>query len=172
MFKSKGVQKGVSIALGGLISFSTMTGVCFANESYVNPDDVNLCKTKHVSELELGGGPSPSAAWTYKRSYRHTFTASQLDRLSSKYQGIINSKGYQRGQKAYTASLMILGYMGKGNTAANIANGLSWFGKTYHGEIQRSANVLANAASKNKSVTLRVKEYVRPASGEKMVLFY
>lgn len=172
MFKTKTVEKGTSLALGGLISFSTMTGVCFANESYVNPDDVNLCETKQVSELKVGGGPSPSAAWTYKKSYRNTFSSSELDDLSKQYQGIINSKGYNRGQKAYNASLIALGYMGRKNSGANVANKLAWFGKTYHSEIQRSSNVLANAASKNKSVNLGVKEYVRPTSGQTMILFY
>lgn len=123
-------------------------------------------------ETRLGGGPSPSAAWTYNKSYSRTFSHSQLLKLSGKYQGVMNSSGYKRGKIAYDASVIALGYMGLGVGGSVASTVISSFGKTYHSEIQRSANIISNAASKKKSVTLKVKEYIRPATGAKLVLFY
>lgn len=119
----------------------------------------------------LGGGPSPSAAWTYSKSYKKTLTASQLNTLSAKYQSTIKSNTYVAGDYAYKISVTALGIWG-GKTGTVTSALIGIFGKTYHSEIQRSANVLAAAASKKKSVTLNVKEYIRPASGQKMILFY
>lgn len=169
----KRARRSIAIALVGVSMITPVLNTVHANEvtELSNNTQVDLVK-EYDKEIRLGGGPSPSAAWTYKRSYRHTFTASQLNNLSAKYQGIMSSSDYTRGKKAYDASITALGYMGKGITGSVVANILSLFGKTYHSEIQRSANVLATAASKKKSVTLRVKEYVRPANGAKMIVFY
>lgn len=173
MSLKKRASKSIAIALVGISMITPILNTVHANEvtELNNNTQVDLVK-EYDEETRLGGGPSPSAAWTYNRSYSHTFTASQLNNLSAKYQGIMNSSDYTRGKKAYDASVTALGYMGKGITGSVVANVLSLFGKTYHSEIQRSANVLATAASKKKSVTLKVKEYVRPANGAKMILFY
>lgn len=169
----KRASRSIAIALVGVSMITPVLNTVHANEvtELSNNTQADLVK-EYDKEIRLGGGPSPSAAWTYKRSYSHTFTASQLNNLSAKYQGIMSSSDYTRGKKAYDASITALGYMGKGITGSVVANILSLFGKTYHSEIQRSANVLATAASKKKSVTLRVKEYVRPANGAKMIVFY
>lgn len=168
--KSKKIIKSIAIAL--VLALIAIPVLNSASAMELTEDSQIIEQTEEVIQPRLGGGPSPSAAWTYKRSYRHTFKAYQLDNLSSKYQGIMNSSNYKMGKKAYDASITALGYMGAKGGGALAANILSWFGKTYHSEIQRSANVLASAASKNKSVTLRIKEYVRPASREKMILYY
>lgn len=123
----------------------------------------------------IGGGPSPSGAWTHKKTTPKTFSASQLKTLSSKYQATINSGDYKRGQAAYNASVIALGFMGLKYKAVDISAlgsaAISTFGKTYHSEIQRSANVLAAAAAKGKSVTLKVEEYYRPANGATVLFF-
>lgn len=173
MSLKKNTSRSIAIALVGVSMITPILNTVHANEVNTEQNTQQVDTIKDYSmQPRLGGGPSPSAAWTYKRSYSHTFTASQLNNLSAKYQGIMSSSDYTRGKKAYDASVTALGYMGKGITGSVVANILSWFGKTYHSEIQRSANVLATAASKKKSVTLRVKEYVRPANGAKMILFY
>ncbi len=171
--KNKIISKSIALGLCGVAVIAPMLNIVHANEIEIEKNTQQVDTIRPFSfESRLGGGPSPSAAWTYRSSTRHTFTASQLDTLSAKYQGILSSNDYNRGRIAYNASVTALGYMGKGITGSVVANVISWFGQTYHSEIQRSANVLASAASKNTSVTLTVKEYVRPANGAKMILFY
>lgn len=138
--------------------------------SLIQEDNQGETIKEYDQETRLGGGPSPSAAWTYKRSYSKSFSASTIRKMSGYYQSAIKSDKYKAGKFAYDCSLAVLGVSGVGGTITSTYLGL--FGSTYHSEIQRSANVLASAASKNKGVTLKVKEYIRPASGQKMILFY
>lgn len=168
----KNVSKSIAVALVGVSMITPILNTVHANEVNMDQSTQQIDTIKDYSiQPRLGGGPSPSAAWTYNRSYTRTLTASQLDRLSAKYQSNINSSTFAAGQYAYNVSLTALGiWGGKPGTITSAIMGI--FGKTYHSEIQRSANVIANAASKNKSMTLRVKEYIRPANGAKMILFY
>lgn len=119
----------------------------------------------------LGGGPSPSAAFELKSKYSYTFSSKTLNEQSAKYQSIINSNSYKAGKFAYDVSLIALSFMGK-KVGPYSSAGIALFGQTYHSSIQKSANVLASAAAKKKSVKLNVKEYIRPATGEKMILYY
>lgn len=171
--KSKGILKSIALGLSGVTVITPMLNMVYANEvSEVNNNaQVDLVR-EYDKETKLGGGPSPSAAWTYNKSYSRTFSHSQLLKLSGKYQGVMNSSGYKRGKIAYDASVIALGYMGLGVGGSVASTVLSSFGNTYHSEIQRSANIISNAASKKKSVTLKVKEYIRPATGAKLVVFY
>ncbi|MEG1411656.1 MAG: hypothetical protein RSD36_17620 [Terrisporobacter sp.] len=41
-------------------------------------------------ESYLGGGPSPSAGWTYKYSGSSNFTAAKISKLSGEMQVLIN----------------------------------------------------------------------------------
>ena len=169
----KKASRSVAIALVGVSMITPILNTVNANEitETSNNSQIDLVK-EYDKESRLGGGPSPSAAWTYNKSYSRTFSHSQLLKLSGKYQGIMNSSGYKRGKIAYDASVIALGYMGLGVGGSVASTVISSFGKTYHSEIQRSANIISNAASKKKSVTLKVKEYIRPATGAKLVLFY
>ena len=172
MSLKKNTSRSIAIALVGVSMITPILNTVHANEVNTEQNAQQVDTIKDYSmQPRLGGGPSPSAAWTYSRSYKKTLTASQLNMLSSKYQSTISSNTYKAGDYAYKVSVAALGlWGGKPGTIASTYIGL--FGKTYHSEIQRSANVIAKAASRKKSVTLNVKEYVRPASGQKMILFY
>lgn len=171
--KNKTIVKSIALGLFGVTVITPMLNTIHANEvtESSNNTKVDLVR-EYDKETRLGGGPSPSAVWTYNKSYSRTFSHSQLLKLSGKYQGVMNSNAYKRGKIAYDASVIALGYMGLGIGGSIASTVLSSFGNTYHSEIQRSANVLSNAASKKKSVTLKIKEYIRPATGAKLVVFY
>ncbi|WP_419727199.1 hypothetical protein [Terrisporobacter petrolearius] len=150
----------------------------------IHADEISNTKTQVESTnpttedmiAYLGGGPSPSAAWTFKYSGSSYFTAYEIDKLSSKMQGVIGSSSYKRGQLAYTTSVAAVGFMGwsKATKAlfAVTSAGYSIFGSSYFTMIQSSANKLAKAASSNKSQTLKYKVYWRPANKEQILIFY
>lgn len=124
-------------------------------------------REKNINRKDVGGGPSPSAAWEFSRTYKKTFTKSQLKNLKSKINKEINSNKFKAGEFAYKISKDVT------NLAYNIPSSvIESFGKSYFEEIKRSATIITNAENKNKSVTLRIKEYKSPINGQKMILFY
>ncbi|CAB1249451.1 hypothetical protein ACFHWD_20215 [Clostridium sp. MT-14] len=155
------LKKALSLLLLTTV-FSVTTFSSVSASSIVNSESAKFVPM-------LGGGPSPSAAWTYRTSYYHTFTHNQLRTLNNKYQSTIRSSTYVAGQYAYNVSVVALGFMGKSGAVA--ASYISLFGQTYFSKIQSSANVIASAYGKGGSVRLKVIEYYRPASGEKMIIF-
>ncbi len=165
-------SRSIAIALVVVSMITPILNTVSANEVTETSNNIQVDLVKEYDkESRLGGGPSPSAAWTYSRSYKKTLTESQLNMLSSKYQSTISSNIYKAGDYAYKVSVAALGLWG-GKPGAISSTYIGIFGKTHHSEIQRSANVIAKAASRKRSVTLNVKEYIRPASGQKMILFY
>lgn len=168
----KGIKsKFVALTLATCSIINIALTSIHADEISSNLENIPTEVTDKEIETYLGGGPSPSAAWTYSKSYTKTYTSKQLNELSSQYQGNISSSSYNAGKFAYNVSLVALGFIGKKVGPITSAT-ITLFGQTYHSEIQRSANVLAAAASKDTSVTLKVKEYIRPATGSTMILYY
>lgn len=145
--------------------------VCASNIHFSNANESHT-----DSDTKLGGGPSPSAAWTYKYSGAEYFTASEIDELSGEMQGVIGSSSYKRGQLAYNASVAAVGFMGWSNSTKVLfsvsAAGWSLFGSSYFSAIQSSANELARAGSLNKGQILTYKVYWRPANQEHILIFY
>lgn len=119
----------------------------------IHADEVNNTTTEDM-EAYIGGAPSPSAAWTYKYSGSSYFKASEIDKLSSKMQGVIGSSSYKRGQIAYNTSVAAVSIMGwsKATKAlfAVTSAGYSIFGSSYFTMIQSSANKLTKAGSSNR----------------------
>lgn len=56
----------------------------------INDAEINV--KKNINRKDVGGGPSPSATWEFSRTYKKTFTKSQLKNLKSKINKEINSK--------------------------------------------------------------------------------
>lgn len=118
-------------------------------------------------ETRLGGGPSPSAAWTYQTTTTKTFTNSQLKTLNTKLQAAV--KAGKKSQTAYNAATFMVGLMGW--PGAGMSAYLTFCVQTQPGVIQDSANTVARALSKGGSVKLKVKKYIRPANGEVLCVY-
>lgn len=166
------MKKIISIILSMIIITST-SALSFAqnyekiNKIPENNIELKEVKNENINRKDVGGGPSPSGAWEFSRIYKKTFTKSQLKNLKSKINKEINSNKFKAGEFAYKVSKEVVG------SAFNIPSSvIELFGKTYFEEIKRSATIINNAANKNKSVTLRVKEYKRLINGQKIILFY
>lgn len=126
-----------------------------------------LSFTMANSVSALGGGPSPSAAWTYNSSTVKRFTTSQLQSLHN--QAWEAHEAGRTSKAAYNFSLVILGFAGfKGTTASSYISFLN----TQFDLNQTTLNTLGRAlASGNSSVAVEMKTWIRPASGEKMSAF-
>ena len=151
--------------------FLTVIIVCASSITYSSAATVST-----DSEDRLGGGPSPSAAWTYKNSGSDFFTSDEIHSLSGKMQGVIGSSSYQAGQMAYNASVAAVGFMGWNKVTQSLFSissaGWGLFGSSYFSMIQSSANRLSAAASTKRGQTLNYKVYYRPANNEHILIFY
>lgn len=148
------MKKVISLFLCFAVLF-TMSIDCFA--------------ASQTGELRLGGGDSPSAAWTYKSSFTKTYTHEQLRKINNNLQGVLSSDRYTAGYYAYNTSIVLLGVS---NVPVRIvtAAAITLFGQSYFSTIQASANAVARAYGAGGSQKLKVKIYERPASGEQMYM--
>lgn len=157
---------GVFIAIPILNSSSAMelnesSQIIEENEDMIQPN------TNNDYEPYLGGGPSPSAAWTYQSTTTKTFTNSQLKELNTKLQAAV--KAGKKTQTAYNAAVFMVSLMGWPGTSLSAY--LTFCVDTQPGVIQNSANTVATALSKGGSVKIKVKKYIRPANGEVLCVY-
>ena len=115
---------------------------------------------------EIGGGPS--GAWEYETNFYHSFSYTEVKKMSGDIQDVMVSTKYEAGEIAYDTSLIAVGFMGYGiGSVPSIYQ--RYFGSSYFDEIQDSANSLATATanhSEGDNILLKVTKYHRPASGE------
>ncbi|WP_409068456.1 hypothetical protein ACFLKB_13700 [Clostridium sp. FAM 1755] len=139
------------------------------NDNYIM-DDAEFTVPETIDEsniYRLGGGPSPSAAWTYNSTTTKTFSRSQLQSLYN--QAYAAHKAGKKSKTAYNFALVILGYAGKPGAA--MATFIS-FQETQFDAIQTSMNTLGRAlASGKSSVKVEIKTWKRPANGQYMSVF-
>ena len=161
-------KKVISLSLAALIVIGSVPVISHADESITqNDNSQTIINQQYDSESRLGGGPSPSAAWTYQYTTTKTFTNSQLKTLNTKLQAAV--KAGKKTQTAYNAVVFMVGLMGwKG---ASLSAYLTFCVDTQPNVIQNSANTVATALSKDGSVKLKVKKYIRPANGEVLCVY-
>lgn len=128
------------------------------------------CFAAGATIQRIGGGPSPSAAWEFKCSGGGYYTHDQLRQINNKLQGIINAPAYNAGLFTYNAAVCGMGYIGK-KVLPVTGVALTLFGQSQFSQTQSSANAIARAYGAGGSRTVGFKEWIRPASGEKMYTY-
>jgi len=125
---------------------------------------------KSVPVVNLGGGPSPSAVWTYKCSSNKVFTRSELQSLYNQA-----SAAYAAGKNSNTAykfALVMGGFTPLKYVIPVFSAYLGFSGETSYDLIQTSMNTLGRAlACGHATVTVEILTWQRPASGEIMCAF-
>ncbi|MDU1323479.1 MAG: hypothetical protein E6931_18585 [Clostridium botulinum] len=178
--KSRIIKKILSVAIGTSIISLTAIGSVSAmdnmessasetNDNYIM-DDMEFTLPETIDNpiiYRVGGGPSPSAAWTYHSTKTKTFSRSQLQSLYN--QAYKAHKAGKNSKDAYNYALVILGLAGFPGTA--MSTYLS-FQSTQFDAVQTSLNTLGRAlASGRPSVKVEIKTWVRPINGQKMSVF-
>lgn len=161
------MKKGIAISTLSLLLSSGFVSVSAKDNGN------NTVKTVYnvKQTVMLGGGPSPSAAWTKKKSYYQNFTHAQLNSLNKMYSNTVNSSSYARKKYIYDISCFVASAaFGKVSGIAGLASSaLFTFSSTYFSLIQKTANVVNQAYYKGGTRALYVTQYYRPASGETIV---
>ena len=104
-------KKVISLSLATLIVIGSVPAISHADESIIQNDNSQIIiNQQYDRESRLGGGPSPSAAWTYQYTTTKTFTNLQLKTLNTKLQAAV--KTGKKTQTAYNAAVFMVGLMG------------------------------------------------------------
>ena len=128
-----------------------------------------LPKPNENNGAYLGGGPSPSAAWTYKSSTVKRFSRSQIQSLYNQAW-----KAHQNGrlsETAYKFAITLAGTLGYG-VGLTFTVYATFFAQTQFDLNQTTLNTLGRAlACGHSSVAIEIKTWERPASGQRMCAF-
>jgi hypothetical protein len=156
-------KKLIALFLICSILGSSTSALATTNSNTVLPTPV-----KRVSVAYLGGGPSPSATWTYKCSTNKVFTRSQIQSLYN--QAYAAHVAGETSNKAYNFALVILGFCGY--TSPIMSAYLGFCTSNEYTLIQTSMNTLGRAlACGHAKVTIEILTWERPANGAKLCAF-
>lgn len=168
MSLKKKASKSIAIALVGVSMITPILNTVNANEISETSNNIPVDLVKEYDkESRLGGGPSPSAGWTYKTTVTKTFTNSQLRTLDKKLQAAVRAG--KKSQTAFNVANYMVGLMGW--PGASMSGYLTFCGQSVPSVIKDSANTVSRALVRGGSVKLRVKKYVRPASGQVLCVY-
>ncbi|WP_434796612.1 hypothetical protein [Terrisporobacter vanillatitrophus] len=166
--KKKFILKVTSLALMGLMLFNTIGCPVYASEVDTTTDDLDsVVNDNSEIGIYLGGGPSPSAAWTKSGTYKVKYTAKQVKNMA--YMAKKATSVGKVGDAAYKITCEFMSLLtGKiaGATGYIAGKYLGYVAAvdTYGNMTVRSYNVLSKAAAANRSVTVTYQRYVRPAT--------
>ncbi|WPC39660.1 hypothetical protein [Clostridium sp. JS66] len=165
MITKKSKKLMSSLAVGLLLSGTIFSSVSAKGNTAAVPNS-----TQNSDIYKIGGGPSPSAAWTKDSSWYRNFSRDQLSELNYLYNDVINSSDYNRAKNLYSASTVLAGLVG-GVAGSLTISGSTTFCDNYFSLVQNSANTVNQAyyqCSTYGTKALYVTKYYRPATGEIM----
>lgn len=164
------ISNVIVLALVGVSVITPILNTVNANELNnieQNTKQVDSVKEQSIQPL-LGGGPSPSAAWTVHSSKIKTLSKSQIIKLND--QAELAQKRGKLSQAGYNLSITIAGFM---------SHGIPYFA-AYQSFQRNQGTLISNTLNtvrqslvhmeKTKKTSVKVKfvTYYRPASGEKI----